>query len=821
MAALIIESAAIVGGLTWAVEKVLEHTVGATGYELTREFVRGAVRELGDPQKSERNHDIARAVRGAQLDALEAVLDGFAILNAPRWDQQPDSAANQFLERAAEFCRGARRQLKDEEFKPDFAPRSALTASIEGLLADQPVHTAADDYGAAFGTFAEEAVLDELGRALEPVLVPDAFAPYLRGGAGRGHPRFLDLFGAGIATRLKDKDDTRFRDILQTSWLADLKGLGFETTEILASVEAQFGGLLSDVHEIRQMLREIVDRLAEEVRLSNADRMALAADLAKAKTELNGTNDLVAGFLETMLGRKVSPDRFAATLFAMVADLRKADAQIDALTFSRNLSPQLEPMLARAKAARDAGRLDELTAALADITRMRRAAREQLEAYARELGEELRLRRRAEADSAAAEGALARARLAYREAAAHYLAAAEVLSANDDRGAWDHIMEAAGALYSQGEEFGDNAALAEAIQLYRDKALPRSPRPDRPLDWAMTQMHLGNALARIGEREIGTARLEAAVSAYREALKVYTITREQAPLEWGITQQNIGNTLRMIAERESGTARLEEAVGVLQSALQELTRERAPLRWAMAQDNLGNALSELGERERMTVRLEQAVAAHREALKEYTRERAKLQWAETQNNLGNALAKIGALQPGATQLEAAVGAYREALEVFTREQVPLDWAMAQTNLGLALLSLAERETGTARLRQAEAAFRAALKEYTPKRTAIQWATTQMSLGTTLAMLGERDSSAALLKEAIAAYDPALRILEIAAHRFAETCRTNRALALAALDRMNTLSQPFSSTKVGRNDPCPCGSGKKYKNCHGSRKTHLS
>ena len=24
----------------------------------------------------------------------------------------------------------------------------------------------------------------------------------------------------------------------------------------------------------------------------------------------------------------------------------------------------------------------------------------------------------------------------------------------------------------------------------------------------------------------------------------------------------------------------------------------------------------------------------------------------------------------------------------------------------------------------------------------------------------------------------------------------------------------ASQKVGRNDPCPCGSGKKYKNCHG-------
>ncbi|ANU10917.1 SEC-C motif domain-containing protein [Planococcus antarcticus DSM 14505] len=29
------------------------------------------------------------------------------------------------------------------------------------------------------------------------------------------------------------------------------------------------------------------------------------------------------------------------------------------------------------------------------------------------------------------------------------------------------------------------------------------------------------------------------------------------------------------------------------------------------------------------------------------------------------------------------------------------------------------------------------------------------------------------------------------------------------------SEPAVSTKVGRNDPCPCGSGKKYKKCHGN------
>ena len=35
---------------------------------------------------------------------------------------------------------------------------------------------------------------------------------------------------------------------------------------------------------------------------------------------------------------------------------------------------------------------------------------------------------------------------------------------------------------------------------------------------------------------------------------------------------------------------------------------------------------------------------------------------------------------------------------------------------------------------------------------------------------------------------------------------------AALD--SEISDNYSGIKVGRNDPCPCGSGKKYKRCHG-------
>ena len=109
-----------------------------------------------------------------------------------------------------------------------------------------------------------------------------------------------------------------------------------------------------------------------------------------------------------------------------------------------------------------------------------------------------------------------------------------------------------------------------------------------PLDWAMTQNNLGNALARLGERESGTARLEEAVAAYRAALEERT--RERVPLQWATTQNNLGNALRTLGERESGTARLEEAVAAYRAALEERTRERVPLDWAMTQNNLGNAL---------------------------------------------------------------------------------------------------------------------------------------------------------------------------------------------------------------------------------------
>ncbi|MER8873388.1 tetratricopeptide repeat protein [Mesorhizobium sp. M0814] len=78
------------------------------------------------------------------------------------------------------------------------------------------------------------------------------------------------------------------------------------------------------------------------------------------------------------------------------------------------------------------------------------------------------------------------------------------------------------------------------------------------------------------------SRLEDAVAAYGAALEVRT--RERVPLEWALTQSNLGNALRALGERESDTAHLEEAVAASRAALQERTRERVPLALATTQN---------------------------------------------------------------------------------------------------------------------------------------------------------------------------------------------------------------------------------------------
>src|SRR5205085_2889843 len=131
------------------------------------------------------------------------------------------------------------------------------------------------------------------------------------------------------------------------------------------------------------------------------------------------------------------------------------------------------------------------------------------------------------ASISAQRGQLAMLRLRYREAAQDFADAAKHVP--EERGdiRLGYLDQEADALYREGDERGDNAALTEAIERYRI-ALDLRSRDRVPLDWATTQKNLANALETLGERESGTARLEEAVAAYRAALEERT--RERAPL---------------------------------------------------------------------------------------------------------------------------------------------------------------------------------------------------------------------------------------------------------------------------------------------------
>jgi tetratricopeptide (TPR) repeat protein len=105
----------------------------------------------------------------------------------------------------------------------------------------------------------------------------------------------------------------------------------------------------------------------------------------------------------------------------------------------------------------------------------------------------------------------------------------------------------ADAFLTLGEQAGLNEPLTEAINLYQSILQSPASRDD-PLDWAMTQNNLGAALLRLGERESGTARLEEAVAAYREAQVVWT--GAAVPKSWrDKVKEVIESTLTEIAKR--------------------------------------------------------------------------------------------------------------------------------------------------------------------------------------------------------------------------------------------------------------------------------
>jgi len=87
------------------------------------------------------------------------------------------------------------------------------------------------------------------------------------------------------------------------------------------------------------------------------------------------------------------------------------------------------------------------------------------------------------------------------------------------------------------------------------------------------------------------------------------------PLQWALAQHNLANALESLGERESGTVRLEEAVAAYRQALMERTRARVPLDWAESFGRQGVALIQLARRTKDTTMAETACKQIEAALK--------------------------------------------------------------------------------------------------------------------------------------------------------------------------------------------------------------
>jgi tetratricopeptide (TPR) repeat protein len=275
-----------------------------------------------------------------------------------------------------------------------------------------------------------------------------------------------------------------------------------------------------DENGVGQELRKAQEPLRDELE-------RLAAQVAREKgVEIAPLRKVLGKLGEMGVPEEDIPKRLDAAADELIK-LRAENEQL------RRGPPALAAIAEEVQALIDKGEFDDARRALARGREASRALRIDASRY--------------EAAFLAQEARVDDLQLAYRAAAAKYAEAARLVAPFDAEQQWRFLLDQAGELFKQGEEFGDNAALAEAINICR-RCLTLAPRAERPLNWAGTQNNLGLALWRLGEREGGTARLEEAVSVYREALQEFTRARE--PLQWAMTQMNLANALWRLGERE-------------------------------------------------------------------------------------------------------------------------------------------------------------------------------------------------------------------------------------------------------------------------------
>jgi hypothetical protein len=257
------------------------------------------------------------------------------------------------------------------------------------------------------------------------------------------------------------------------------------------------------------VLAAMAKTFAEQI-AATTEAMAQAAANAKEWAAKWGfTSAAVSEFFKIVGEQNVPEDKVPTRLIEVATHFAQTR---DVLAALEPDDPHAAELAQRAKQALDSGRLTEADALLDQAQETELAASRQADELEKKAREAKELHHLNAAMLVSSRGDIALTRLQYADAAAGYLQAATLVPPGHPDEAAKYRSRQAEALYRQGDERGDNAALTASIETWHLVLQDRS-RERVPLDWAMTQNNLGRALVVLGERESGTTRLEEAVAA--------------------------------------------------------------------------------------------------------------------------------------------------------------------------------------------------------------------------------------------------------------------------------------------------------------------
>jgi hypothetical protein len=303
-----------INGLGWLAGTMAGALTGATTDRAFKSAVKGIRDRLAGIRGVPENHDIAHAVRLSQLQALERVVRDYRTRGRPEWTTEPHTRPELFFDRAIAFTSRAIGRSRSFSMEQNLEVTDQLTTTVDRVLAPPAHDGPAAERSMAVGALAEDAVLDELRRALEGVSLPEGFESHFRGGADR-YPRFLDLFSAFIGEQIKSND--RFRAIFTSGQLSRLDGLAIETVELVRGIDARFGSALARIESAidsqAAMLAEILARVSADKGVPSAPLRAVLERLGEGNVPVEEIAARLAAKAEEYLALKQQWTKVADT----------------------------------------------------------------------------------------------------------------------------------------------------------------------------------------------------------------------------------------------------------------------------------------------------------------------------------------------------------------------------------------------------------------------------------------------------------------------------------------------------------------------------